>query len=83
MFFVGWSVTKGRSHGTELGFALNLPDMKYYTSNPTVTPVTPKQAFGKTVKKWLFYITLVGLLGFEYRNRIGYASAPKKISKYN
>ena len=71
MFLIGWSATSGRSGDTQLGFSLNLPDMKYYTYNPKVTPQTAKQKFGKTVKKILFFIALAGLLGFEYRNRFG------------
>jgi len=81
VILVGLSATRRGSSDTKLGFTLNLPDMKYYTSSPTTTPVTSRQAFGNTVKKFLFIIVLVGLLGFEYRNRFGHKVAPVQTSK--
>lgn len=74
-FLAGLSATKRISGKTQLKFQLNLPDVKYYTSNKTSTPVSAKQELGNVVKQYLVFAALFGLLGFEYRNRFGSMSS--------
>ena len=72
MLLVARSATSKSSGFTQLVFRLNLPDMKYYTADQkTTTPVSPRQAFGNIVKRYLVFAALFGLIGFEYRNRFG------------
>ena len=72
MLLVARSATSAGSAVRKFSFSLNLPDMKFYTFEaPKSTPRTPRQVFGSSVKKFLFVIALVGLLGFQYRNRVG------------
>ncbi|CAK8683519.1 unnamed protein product [Clavelina lepadiformis] len=65
--------TKQSSCGNLLTISLEMPEKKYYVisrDQPTSDKPSKDAALGKIIKKYLFAIALLGLVGFHYRNHI-------------